>query len=59
MFIRAVLIDFSKVPTTSTLLSNVQEAYSRYTKDNERQEKLIKNTDLANGKRTADVEREQ
>jgi hypothetical protein len=35
----------------------VQEAYSRYTKNNE-QGKLIENTDIANGKRTANVERE-
>jgi hypothetical protein len=47
------------VPTTSILLSNVREAYSRYTKDNEQQQKLLNNGDDANGKRTRDVEREE
>ncbi|CAF2854754.1 unnamed protein product [Rotaria sp. Silwood2] len=46
------------VPTTSTLLSNVKEAYSRYTKDNEQQQKLIKSTDVINGKRGPDAEHE-
>ncbi|CAF1602250.1 unnamed protein product [Rotaria sp. Silwood1] len=46
------------VPTTSTLLSNVKEAYSRYTKDNEQQQKLIKSTDVGNGKRGPDTEHE-
>ncbi len=47
------------MPTTSILLSNVREAYSRYTKDNEQQQKLLNNGDDANGKRTRDVEREE
>ncbi|CAF4607013.1 unnamed protein product [Rotaria socialis] len=47
------------VPTTSTLISNVKEAYSRYTKDNEQQQKLIKSTDVANGKRGPEVEHER
>ena len=48
-----------KVPTTSTLLSNVQEAYSRYTKGIEQQQKLTKNIDVMNGKRASDVQHEQ
>ncbi len=48
-----------EVPTTSTLLSNVQEAYSRYAEDIEQQQKLIKNIDGINGKRASGVEREE
>ena len=40
-------------------LSNVREAYSRYTKDNEQQQKWLKNGDEANGKRARDVVREE
>ncbi|CAF1465815.1 unnamed protein product [Rotaria sordida] len=38
------------VQTTSVLLSNVQDAHSRYVKDNEEQQKLMKNIDIINGK---------
>jgi hypothetical protein len=48
-----------KIPTTPTLLSNVQEAYSRYAKDLEQQQKLITNINVLNEKPAADVEREQ
>ena len=48
-----------KVRTTSTLLSNVQEAYSRYAKDIEQQQKLTKNIDVMNGKWASDVQHEQ
>ncbi len=41
------------------LLSHVREAYSRYTKDNEHQQKWLKHGDEANGKRTRDVLREE
>ncbi|CAF3741579.1 unnamed protein product [Rotaria socialis] len=47
------------VSTTSTLISNVKEAYLRYTKDNEQQQKLIKNTDVVNGKQGPEVEHER
>ncbi|CAF1225658.1 unnamed protein product [Rotaria sordida] len=47
------------VPTTSTLLSNVQEAYSRYAKDIEEQQKLINSIDVINGKRASNVQHEQ
>jgi hypothetical protein len=50
---------FFKVPTTAALLSNVQEARSRYIKYNEEQQKLIKNIDIVNGKRASDAEHEQ
>ncbi len=41
------------------MLSNVRDAYSRYVKDNEEQQKLIKNTDAINAKRSSDVEHER
>ena len=42
------------------MLSNIKEAYSRYTKEiNEHQEKLIKSTDVINGKRDPDAEHER
>ncbi|CAF1297097.1 unnamed protein product [Rotaria sp. Silwood1] len=47
------------VPTTATLISNVQEAHSRYIKDNEEQQKLIKSIDVVNGKRASDAEHER
>ncbi|CAF1484038.1 unnamed protein product [Rotaria sordida] len=47
------------VPATAALLSNVQEAHSRYIKDNEEQQKLIKNIDVVNGKRGSDAEHER
>jgi len=50
---------FFKVSTTSTLISNVQDAYSRYAKDKEQQQKLIKHNDVVNSKRTSDIEREE
>ena len=37
----------------------MKEAYSRYTKDNEQQQKLIRNTDAVNGKRGPDAEHER
>ncbi len=37
----------------------MKEAYSRYTKDNEQQQKLIKSTDVFNGKRGPDAEHER
>jgi len=55
------VILFFKVPTTTTLLLNVQEAYSRYAKDIEQQQqqKLIQNNNMMNEKLAANVEREQ
>ncbi|CAF2981368.1 unnamed protein product, partial [Rotaria sp. Silwood2] len=47
------------VPTTKSLLSSVQKSYSRYAKDNDRQQKLVKNVDAVNVKRTIDTEQEQ
>ncbi|CAM2724318.1 unnamed protein product [Rotaria socialis] len=35
----------SKVPITNSLLFSVQQSYSRYAKDNDRQQKLVKNVD--------------
>jgi hypothetical protein len=48
-----------KVPTTSTMISNVQEAYSRYAKYNEQQQKASEKNVVVNGKRAADVEGER
>ncbi|CAF3723661.1 unnamed protein product [Rotaria socialis] len=45
----------SKVPITNSLLFSVQQSYSRYAKDNDRQQKLVKNVDTVNGKRTIDT----
>ncbi len=50
---------FFKVPTTSTLLSDVQQAHSRYIKDVEEQQNLIKKIDIVQGKRNSDAEDEQ
>ncbi|CAF2966884.1 unnamed protein product [Rotaria sp. Silwood2] len=47
------------VPTTATLISNAQEAHSRYMKDNEEQQKLIRQIDVVNGKRASDAEHER
>ncbi|CAF3425785.1 unnamed protein product [Rotaria sp. Silwood2] len=47
------------VPATSALLSNVQEAHSRYVKDTEEQQKLIKNIDIVDGKHASDAEHER
>ncbi|CAF2177064.1 unnamed protein product [Rotaria magnacalcarata] len=46
------------VPATSTLISKVKDAYSRYTKDNEQQQKLIKKeeTQLINEQKTLQEE---
>ncbi|CAF2878974.1 unnamed protein product [Rotaria sp. Silwood2] len=54
-----VLNSLVVVPTTATLISNVQEAYSRYMKDNEEHQKLIKQIDVVNGKRASDAEHER
>ena len=53
------MILFFKVQTTSALLSSVKDSYSRYAKDNEQQQKLIKNIDSMNGKRASDAQDEQ
>jgi hypothetical protein len=37
----------------------VKEAYSRYTRGNEQQQKLIKSTDVVSGKRGSDAEHER
>ncbi|CAF1177082.1 unnamed protein product [Rotaria sordida] len=47
------------VPATAALLSNVQEAYSCYIKDNEEQQKLIKNIDVVNVTRAFDTKHER
>lgn len=47
-----------KVPTTNALISNVQEAHSRYVKYNAEQQKLMKTIDAVNGKRAAEAEHE-
>jgi len=53
------LVSLFKVPTTKSLLTSVQQSYSRYAKDNDRQQKLVKNVDAVNVKRTIDTEQEQ
>ncbi|CAF4367197.1 unnamed protein product [Rotaria sp. Silwood2] len=54
-----VLNSLVVVPTTATLISNAQEAHSRYMKDNEEQQKLIRQIDVVNGKRASDAEHER
>jgi hypothetical protein len=54
-----IMISIFKVSTTSDLLSNVQGAHSRYVKDNEERQKIIKNIDVVNGKRSSDAEHER
>jgi hypothetical protein len=53
------MVSISKVSSTSKLLSNVHDAHSRYAKDNEEQQKLIKNMDIINGKRSSNAEHER
>lgn len=47
------------VPTTLTLLSNVQEVYSHYAKDLKQRKKLISSDNVTDGKRTVVVEHKQ
>jgi len=58
-FIRNLVISISKVSTTSKLLSNVNDAHSRYAKDNEEQQKSIKDMHIINGKRSSNAEHER